>query len=219
LAYLIVCPVAFIFSGLSLFSGFGLGTVLMPVFALFFPVYLAVFLTAIVHGFNDVFKLLLLGKYANKPVVFWFGLPAIFSAMLGARALFWLARLKPLARYQLSNHSFQITPVKLSVALVMAFFSLFELRSRFEKVAFKKKFLPIGGMLSGFFGGLSGHQGALRSMFLIKSGLTKESFIATGVVISFLVDASDCLSMARVLDLWPRATISFCWDRPHYPPV
>jgi uncharacterized membrane protein YfcA len=45
-----------------------------------------------------------------------------------------------------------------------------------------------GGMLSGFFGGLSGHQGALRSAFLIKCGLSKESFIATGVVIACLVD-------------------------------
>ena len=43
-------------------------------------------------------------------------------------------------------------------------------------------------MLSGFFGGLSGHQGALRSPFLLKAGLTKEGFIATGVVISLMVD-------------------------------
>ena len=42
--------------------------------------------------------------------------------------------------------------------------------------------------MSGFFGGLSGHQGALRSAFLIKAGLSKESFIATGVVISLMVD-------------------------------
>ncbi len=43
-------------------------------------------------------------------------------------------------------------------------------------------------MLSGFFGGLSGVQGAIRSAFLIKSGLTKEQYIATGVVIASLVD-------------------------------
>ena len=41
-----------------------------------------------------------------------------------------------------------------------------------------------------FFGGLSGHQGALRSAFLIKCGLTKESFIATGVIIASVVDIS-----------------------------
>jgi uncharacterized membrane protein YfcA len=48
----------------------------------------------------------------------------------------------------------------------------------------------IGGLFSGFFGGLSGNQGALRSMFLIKAGLTKESYIATGVLIACLVDIS-----------------------------
>jgi uncharacterized membrane protein YfcA len=48
----------------------------------------------------------------------------------------------------------------------------------------------IGGLFSGFFGGLSGNQGALRSMFLIKAGLTKESYIATGVLIACLVDVS-----------------------------
>lgn len=48
--------------------------------------------------------------------------------------------------------------------------------------------MPIGGALSGFFGGLSGNQGALRSAFLIKVGLSKEAFIATTVVISCFVD-------------------------------
>lgn len=39
-----------------------------------------------------------------------------------------------------------------------------------------------------FFGGLSGNQGALRSAFLIKSGLSKEAFIGTAVVVSTFVD-------------------------------
>ena len=43
-------------------------------------------------------------------------------------------------------------------------------------------------MLSGFFGGLSGHQGALRSAFLIHAGLSKEAFIGTAVVISTFID-------------------------------
>lgn len=42
--------------------------------------------------------------------------------------------------------------------------------------------------MSGFFGGLSGNQGALRSSFLIKLNLEKQTFIATTVVISFFVD-------------------------------
>jgi len=56
-------------------------------------------------------------------------------------------------------------------------------------MAFPTRWLPIGGALSGFFGGLSGNQGALRSAFLLKAGLSKESFVATGVVSAVIVDA------------------------------
>jgi len=35
--YVVVMTVAFIASGLTFFSGFGLGTLLLPAFALFFP--------------------------------------------------------------------------------------------------------------------------------------------------------------------------------------
>jgi uncharacterized membrane protein YfcA len=48
--------------------------------------------------------------------------------------------------------------------------------------------MGIGGVLSGFFGGLSGHQGALRSAFLVRYYLPKEVFIATGVAIACMVD-------------------------------
>ena len=53
---------------------------------------------------------------------------------------------------------------------------------------FGKDKLAIGGALSGFFGGLSGNQGALRSAFLIKAGLSKEAFIGTAVVVSTFID-------------------------------
>jgi uncharacterized membrane protein YfcA len=67
--YFIIGAAALITSGLTLFSGFGLGTLLMPVFAIFFPIDLAVGLTAIVHFFNNLFKFALLGKHADKTIV------------------------------------------------------------------------------------------------------------------------------------------------------
>jgi uncharacterized membrane protein YfcA len=57
-------------------------------------------------------------------------------------------------------------------------------------MSFHPRYIPLGGLLSGFFGGLAGMQGALRSAFLIRAGLTKETFIATGVVIACLIDVS-----------------------------
>ncbi len=83
---------------------------------------------------------------------------------------------------------FRITPVKLVIGLLMIGFALFELLPRFRSMQFERRYLPLGGVLSGFFGGLSGHQGALRSAFLAKSGLTTERFVGSNAVIGFLVD-------------------------------
>jgi uncharacterized membrane protein YfcA len=191
--YPAICLTAFIASGLTLFSGFGLGTLLLPVLALFFPIEVAVALTAVVHLFNNLFKLALLGKHAEKTVVVRFGVPAILAALVGAQALFWLSHLQPWLTYQLGDQEFHLMPVKLVVACLMVVFASLELLPQLERISFEQKYLPLGGLLSGFFGGLSGHQGALRSAFLIRYGLSKEAFIATGVVIACLVDFSRLL--------------------------
>jgi len=188
--YVAVSLTALFASGLTLFSGFGLGTILMPVFAIFFRIEVAIAMTAVVHLLNNLFKLALLGKYADKTAVVRFGLPAFLSAFLGAWILLWFSRLEPLYVYQIGSRVSHVTPVKLVVAFLMVVFALFEVLPALEKTAFDKKYLPLGGLLSGFFGGLSGHQGAMRSAFLLKCGLTKESFVATGVVVACMVDIS-----------------------------
>jgi uncharacterized membrane protein YfcA len=186
--YLIICLAAFLASGLTLFSGFGLGTLLLPVMALFFPIDLAIALTAVVHALNNLFKFWLLGRHANRGVAVKFGIPAILSALVGAWLLLWLSEIQPLLIYQVWGREAQVTPVKLVVAILMAVFALVEMAPEGAPFSLPPRYLPLGGILSGFFGGLSGHQGALRSPFLLKAGLTKESYIATGVVISLMVD-------------------------------
>lgn len=186
--YLLICSAAFLTSGLTLFSGFGLGTLLLPVFAIFFAMEVAVGLTAVVHFLNNLFKLGLVGRQADKEAVMRLGVPAILASFLGARLLAWLADVGPLAHYQAFGRDLHITPVKLSVGVLMILFALLEVVPALEKLSFDRKYLPLGGVLTGFFGGLSGHQGALRSAFLIRCGLSKEAFIGTGVVVACLVD-------------------------------
>ena len=55
--------------------------------------------------------------------------------------------------------------------------------------------------MSGFFGGLSGHQGALRAAFLVKSGLTTEAFVGTSSVIGLMVDLVRILTYAGFI-IW-----------------
>ena len=186
----LTCLVAFLAAVLTFFSGFGLGTLLSPVLALFFPIELAVALTGVVHFFNNVFKLLLVGRKAKWAVLWRFGLPAVLAAALGAWLLINLAELSPLFRYDLLGGAFEVRPVGFIIGLLLGIFALLELSPYFDRYQFGPKWLPLGGLLSGFFGGLSGHQGALRSAFLIRAGLSKEAFIGTAVVISAATDFS-----------------------------
>ncbi|MBL8324440.1 MAG: TSUP family transporter [Rubrivivax sp.] len=180
---------AFFTAGLTLFSGFGLGTILMPVFALFFPVPVAIAATAVVHLANNLFKFGLMARDANWRVVLRFGLPAAAAALLGASLLNWIDSMPVLLGYQVGACRFEVTPVKALIGVLIAAFAMLELSSRFQALAFPARLLSLGGAISGFLGGLSGNQGALRSAFLLKAGLSKEAFVATGVVAAVIVDA------------------------------
>jgi len=211
--YVIICLVAFLASILTFFSGFGLGTILLPVFAFFFPVEIAIALTGVVHFFNNIFKLILVGRNAKKSVLLYFGLPAVIAAFIGASVLINITDLKALYSYEVGNKIFEITPVNVVIALLLIVFAIIELLPFLSRLKFEKKHLPFGGALSGFFGGLSGHQGALRSAFLINAGLTKEAFIGTAVVISCFVDFTRLsVYSTRILDsgLTENLTLILC---------
>jgi hypothetical protein len=186
----LVSLAALFVAALTLYSGFGLGTLLMPVFALFFPLEVAVGVTAIVHLLNNLFKAWLVGSKVSWPVALRFGLPAIPAAYLGAALLAGMAERSVIAEYTLAGREFEVTTIGLVMGSLIGLFSLLDLLPVFDRLSFDKRALPAGGALSGFFGGLSGHQGALRSAFLVNAGLSKEAFIATGVVCSVVVDVT-----------------------------
>ncbi len=227
-SFLLIPAVALVASLITLISGFGLGTLLLPVFALFFPLEVAIGLTAVVHLLNNLFKLGLLWKDIHWPTVLRFGVPGIVGAYLGARLMVLLGTREPL--YHGVLHP--VDPLDLVIAALMLIFGLLEISKRLNKLSLPSTWMVPGGVISGFFGGLSGHQGALRSLFLLRSGLAKEAFIATGVAIACLVDFTrlptyargDTLSMAR--EQWPlllaatiAAFIGAWWGRKLIPKV
>lgn len=186
--YMLIGTAALLVSAMTLFSGFGLGTILMPLFAFFFPVDIAIAATAIVHAASNIFKVAVVGKYADRSLVWRFGLPAIVTAFIGAFLLGYLSGSGEILHYSIGTRTAVVTPVKLVMGALILFFAFFELLPRLRKIKFDRKYIPVGGALSGFFGGLSGHQGALRSAFLVKSGISTESFVGTSAVIAFMVD-------------------------------
>ncbi|WP_223789529.1 sulfite exporter TauE/SafE family protein [Marinicella meishanensis] len=187
---IIVCAVALLASLLTLFSGFGLGTLLMPVVALFFPLEVAIGMTALVHLANNLFKVALLGKHAVWSVLLRFGVAAVLAAFVGAWVLGWLAQSSQPLSYEMWGYQGQTTWLNVIVGGLILVFVLLEFSKTFAHIKLGPQFLPLGGTISGFFGGLSGHQGAFRSMFLLKAGLSKEQFVATGVMVAVMVDVA-----------------------------
>ena len=187
---LIIGIVAAFASLLTFFSGFGLGTILTPTLFLFFPVEVAIAISGVVHLLNNLFKIVLVKENINWATAVKFGVPSIIGAFIGAQILMRIPETTVLYAYQLGNKLCQVTPLKLIMAVLMLFFALFELVPYLKNLQFSRDKLTVGGLISGFFGGLTGNQGALRSAFLLRSGLSKEGFIATGIAVACAVDVT-----------------------------
>ncbi len=186
----VISLVALIASLLTFFSGFGLGTILMPVFAIFFPLEAAIAMTGVAHFANNIFKVVLVGRSADRATLLRFGIPAFIASFAGAWLLMQISDLPTIFSYTIAQSTFNVSLINIIVGVVLIFFSMMEIVPRLKSVEFSRDKMVFGGILSGFFGGLSGIQGALRSAFLIRSGLSKEAYIATGVLIAMLVDIS-----------------------------
>jgi hypothetical protein len=139
-------PVEFFRHGCKL----SFGTLLMPAFALFFPVPAAVAATAVVHLANNLLKTAHVGQKADWSVVATFAPPGAAAAMVGAMLLNLFAQLPPVASYALGGRTYGILPVRLAIGILIAFSALFDLLPRFKTLAFDRKYLPLGGLLSGF---------------------------------------------------------------------
>ncbi|MHB8989673.1 MAG: sulfite exporter TauE/SafE family protein, partial [Desulfobulbia bacterium] len=112
---------------------------------------------------------------------------------LGALLLNQLSGMAPIMHYSLGTRLFTITWLKSAIGVLIMGFALAELWPGLKKLSFPPRYIPIGGIISGFFGGLSGHQGALRTAFLLRAGLSKEALIGTMILSAIIVDISRIL--------------------------
>jgi uncharacterized protein len=128
--YIVLPLVAFGASLLTFFSGFGLGTLLTPVFIVFFPVDVAIALTGVVHFVNNVFKVVLVGKNTDVGVLLRFGIPAVLAALVGAYFMLQITDWNAWYSYELFGSEKEITPLKAIIAFLLIVFALFDLVSQ-----------------------------------------------------------------------------------------
>ena len=184
----IVSIITFTAAILTFFSGFGLGTILTPVMMIFFPTEIAIAFTGLVHFSNNIFKFFLVGKNIDNKILIRFGIPSVIAAFIGSYLLVLIDENIVIFSYYFFDKKIDVILVKFLISILLIIFAIIDLTPQIKDLHFDKKHLPVGGFLSGFFGGLSGNQGALRSAFLVKHGLEKSIFVSTTVAISSLVD-------------------------------
>lgn len=164
--------VAYLSAMFATVAGFGSSTLLVPIAIFFVNFQSAIFWVACFHLLNNIFKIKLFLPHIDYKVFAVFGVPSILFAFIGARFV-------------------SIWPVAILTKVLAVFLIAFSAFS-FVRPEFRVPANPasavLGGSISGFFAGLIGLGGALRSMFLLSFGLPKENYVATAALIAFVVD-------------------------------
>lgn len=170
---LAVSAVAFLAGGTATITGFGIGSLLTPLLALRLGTQLAVAAVAVPHAAGTALRCLRLRRAIDWPVLWKFGIPSTVGGLAGA-----------LWQGELSN---LILTRVLGGLLVLAGVS--GLANLTVRVQLRGPWAILGGVLSGFFGGLVGNQGGIRSAALLGVSLPPERFVATATASALVVDA------------------------------
>lgn len=172
--YIVLVVITLITSVITLFTGFGVGTIMAPVMALYFDVKVAVFLAAIVHFFNNASRLYMYRDQVNWQVIKRFGVISIAGAFIGSYAQIFI----------------DSQWLKSGFGLFLAVYSLSQLIPSGFALRIPERLDPLGGFLSGLLGGLMGNQGAIRSLYLLNYELEKKEFIASAALIAVAIDST-----------------------------
>lgn len=171
---LAIALLTFVAGAIGTITGFGTSTIMVPILALFFPPVTAIFLVTIIHWFGDLWKVLLFKKGFNVRLI----------AILGISGI--------IAGYGGSVLSLEIDPTILlrALGIFLALYAFFLLLRPSFSVPARPSVAVVGGAVSGFFAGVFGVGGVMRSAVLNAFNLPKEVYIATAGAIGILVDST-----------------------------
>ncbi len=161
-------------SALTVPAGFGLSTMLTPITLLLMSPHEAVTVVAIIHGIHNGAKYISLRDYVDFEAVKHYGVWLIIGSILGA----------------LLNNGVPQKPLLAVIGIFLIILPILTLSERWTNYKIPEANDKIGGFGSGFMGGLSGHQGALRAMFLTRRLRDKMNYAATASILALCVDLS-----------------------------
>jgi uncharacterized protein len=165
---------AFLSELVGTIGGFGSSVFFVPLAGFFFDFQTVLAITAVLHVFSNLAKLILFHKGISWRLLLLIGLPSVIFVIIGA----WLSTLL----YS------KFTELFLGIFLV--FFGALFMRYPDLKISQSKTNAIAGGTAAGFLAGLIGTGGAIRGLSLAAFDLEMNAFIATSAAIDFGVDFS-----------------------------
>lgn len=172
--HIVVFVAAAIAAGIASITGFGIGSVLTPLLAISVGTRLAVAAISIPHFFATVLRFWRLRSFVDKAVLVRFGIPSAAGGLTGA-----------LLHNVAANRALGVV-----FGLLLVFVGVSELSGLSRRMRFGNAMGLVAGAVSGFFGGLVGNQGGIRSAALLGFDMDKQAFVATATATGVIVDAA-----------------------------
>ncbi|DAC24261.1 MAG TPA: sulfite exporter TauE/SafE family protein [Candidatus Poseidoniales archaeon] len=161
-------------AALTVPAGFGLSTMLTPLVLLLMGPHEAVAVIAIVHGAHNAGKFAALKEHVDFSAFKRYGIWLVIGSIFGA----------------LLQNQFPQDPLLAIIGVFLVILPLLTMSENWAGYRIPEVNDRFGGFGSGFMGGLSGHQGALRAMFLTRRLPDKMAYAATASILALCVDIS-----------------------------
>jgi uncharacterized membrane protein YfcA len=189
LGALVVAVIAGAVAGVS---GFGIGSLLTPLLAVSFGTKLAVAIVSVPHLVGTVARFIPLRKQVDRKVFLNFGTLSAAGGLVGA----------------LLNARLNSPWLTIVFGGLLLFAGLAGLTGFVDRMRFGRLMAWVTGGLSGFFGGLVGNQGGIRSAALLGFGISKEALVATATATALMVDGARmpvylAIEGRGIFDAWP----------------
>jgi len=156
------------------FTGFGISTIMMPVLLIFIPLPETLLLVGIIHWFGDIWKMLFFRHGIRWKLLAGFGVPGVIASFIGA--------------------SLSLTVPHDILSRALGIFLMIYVAYIYLHPAFRLgQSMPLaaaGGASSGFFAGIFGIGGEIRTVFLSAFDLEKAVYLATAGAIALVIDTS-----------------------------
>jgi len=173
-------------------SGFGIGSLLTPLLAAQYGTKLAVAIVSVPHLLATAARFVGLRQHLDRKVFLNFGIMSAAGGLLGA----------------LLNARANSPALALVFGCVLIFAGLCGLTGLIDRMRFGRKMAWLAGALSGFFGGLVGNQGGIRSAALLGFAVRKQPLVATATAVAPIVAGARmpvylAVEGKGILSAWP----------------